>query len=98
MTLRFKQGEIAIFAVANTSSGSAHVDSDIEVTAVGPFIKGEIIRGKTRSAKAGANCDYLIVMSIDGEECMALDWQLRKKNPPKEPASLTHTNEEEITA
>lgn len=100
MTLRFQQGEIAIFAVSMTPEGAHHVGHEVEITAVGPFHQGQVIRGKTKTAATGTSCDYLMQMSLDGTECMALDWQLRKINPPEEPVSLRRTSdiEEEITA
>lgn len=97
MTLRFKQGEIAIFAVSFSPEGQHYVGQEVEVTAVGPFAKGQYVAGKTRSAYVVSNCDYVILMQ-DGKECITVDWQLRKISPPEEPASLTRTNDEEITA
>lgn len=81
--LRFKVGEIAILAV----SSKGREGEECTITAI-------------RHAKRGSNTDDggKLVWDTDywghfsfGVFSLA-DWQLRKKNPPSEPASLTRQN------
>lgn len=89
MTLRFQQGEMAIC----TACHPALEGQQVEITAVGPFKAGDIVTG----LKLVKDADYLVSGRLSAA-AGARDWQLRKINPPEEPASLTRTNEEEITA
>lgn len=100
MTLRFQQGELAIFAVAMSHEGISKIGQQIEVTAAGPFKAGEWVSGKTQTAMCSLDCDYLIYFPADGRETMALDFQLRKINPPEEPETMKRTSdlEEEVPA
>ena len=83
--LRFKVGELALFAVARTGDGQHWVGEVVQVIAVGAL---------TRSL---AIVDYG-VESPDGETGGCYDWQLRKLDPPAEPLSLTRQQPEELTA
>lgn len=83
--MRFKVGEIAIVAVP------------LDISNLGKMVTIQEIRSRPRcEPKRPVATDYDIQM--DGKVYCCADWQLRKINPPEEPASLTRTNEKEITA
>lgn len=94
MTLRFQQGEMAIYAIAGSPSMMRIVNEEVEVAAVG-IKAGRYYFGLMASQDA----DYIVFCS-GGGGLLCKDFQLRKINPPEEPASLKRTSdiEEEITA
>lgn len=100
MTLRFQQGEMAIFAIAVNEGEISHMGEQVEITAVGPFKRGDRVKGKTTTGIVFEDCDYLIFFPSDPEEAIVKDYQLRNINPPEEPALLKRTSdiEEEVTA
>ena len=78
--MRFKKGELVVYAVAYCLEDSFYVDMTYMITNVGPFINGN-----------GMLVDY----EIQNNEtwASAYDWQLRKFNPDPEPYSLIrHTS------
>jgi len=82
--MRFQIGEIAIFAVTRCICGycQSFIGKECEIVALNPRV-GEIVRGQPVLVDG----DYVIHFA----ECsgVALDFQLRKKTPPAEPAALT---------
>ncbi len=99
MSLRFKVGEPAIFAVAVMPDQIAAVGKHCIVERVGPFAVGDIIHFKGSTYIFGRACDYICMFDAENG-VIAHDWQLRKIDPPAEPASLTRSSdiEEEATA
>jgi hypothetical protein len=97
MTLRFQQGEKAIFAVPLEHQQMPYFNHECVVDMVGPFSPGQIVNFHGELRQFQHACDY-IIMFDDVVGAIVKDYQLRKINPPEEPASLTRTNEEEITA
>lgn len=91
--MRFKVGDLAIFAVASDPSGISGIGQTIEIKEVGPFHQGERFRSLDKTV--GHDCDYLI-QCPDKNIGIVWDWQLRKINPPEEPRTMTH--HEETTA
>lgn len=87
--LRFKVGELAIIAVASPEN----VGKIVQIDAVGPFASFDSIPWRGGRRYALVDCDYFI-----GDQWIAHDWQLRKLDPPAEPASLTSTEECEVVA
>jgi hypothetical protein len=90
--MRFQQGEIAIFAVARVAHAIPHTGKEVTVAVVGPFAPGAVADWKGRRLRTSRPADYLIVHQ-DGHPGLVMDWQLRKINPPEEPASFTRRKE-----
>ena len=92
--MRFKVGDVAIFAVAGSAETSRMIGEQCEIKVAG-VKKGAYYFGIPSSI----DCDYLIFFS-DGTGTLSMDWQLRKIDPPAEPVSITRTSDidEEITA
>lgn len=84
--LRFKLGDLAVFAVARTVRGIPYVGLECIV----------ILAGEAPDDEGGLQ-DYWVRYE-DTTEASVADWQLRKINPPAEPASLTRESAEELTA
>lgn len=89
--MRFQIGEMAIFAVVVNPRYMQYRNQQCEVLEVGPFPIGT----PTQTGPTTAVSDYHVQFA-DGMGILVLDWQLRKINPPEEPASMTH--HEETTA
>jgi len=97
--LRFKVGEFAIYAVSIDAKSGPYVGCLCEVFRVGPFHQGERIqlpRLYGWEARSDIDCDY--VVEFPDLYAAVHDWQLRKIDPPAEPASLTCDSECEATA
>lgn len=86
--LRFKVGELAIFAIATKANGIPYVGCNIEIMYIGPFHAGQQWNG----IAIPNDCDYLL-LAKDGRKGAAFDWQLRKLDPPAEPESITRREE-----
>lgn len=78
--LRFKVGEMAIFAVAAHAIGIPLMGTVVEVTKAG------------RLFGIDGPGDYE-VLSHNAKRGLCFDWQLRKLDRPAEPASLTRESE-----
>jgi hypothetical protein len=91
--LRFKVGELAIFVVAVYDSGVQHQGKTVEIVEVGPWSAGTLLKKWVMKRKT----DYLI-RTADGYHGAVVDWQLRKIDPPAEPAGLTRDTECEVEA
>lgn len=97
--MRFKQGEPAIFAVANDAKQISIVGRECVVELVGPFHAGQVIDWRGSLSQFGYDCDYIVMFDAT-TGALAKDWQLRKIEPPKEPEALTRLSDvdEEIAA
>jgi hypothetical protein len=92
--LRFKVGDMALVAVAMNPKNLGDV---VQILAIGPYRIGDVVIGPHGGpVLLRTSADYF----VDGRSiCQtAFDWQLRKLDPPAEPASLTRTKECEVTA
>lgn len=87
--LRFKEGEPAIYAFANHQEATEFVGSIVTIDMVGPFRARSGLSGKE------SNADYRVLLHT-GETMSVLDCQLRKLDPPVEPASLMRIEECEV--
>jgi hypothetical protein len=97
--LRFKVGELAIVAVGRGKKSLRLIGEEVRIHCVGPFRSGDTFLPSDPTklwGQALQDGDYACTSSLGG--FMAMDWQLRKIDPPAEPASLTHQVEEEIAA
>jgi hypothetical protein len=83
--LRFKVGEMAIYAVPCCEECMPVVGDIFKIDECGPTNDGD-----------GVPVDYMI--SNEEREGPCFDWQLRKIDPPAEPASLTRHEECEVAA
>jgi hypothetical protein len=83
--LRFGVGELAIYAVPWDEECLPVAGHIFKVDEVGPLEDGD-----------GVLVDYMI--SNEEHEGSCYDWQLRKIDPPAEPASLTRESDVEVTA
>lgn len=90
--LRFKQGDMAIFAVSRSSDSVRFVGQVVTVQMVGPFPNGYKIRNHRGKTFETNRCDY-IVMPNPTQGITCDDYQLRKIDPPPEPESLTRQHE-----
>jgi len=81
--LRFKVGELAIYAVPWSPRCNPYVGQQCEVIKAGHVCVIE-----------GVFVDYDLLFS-DGIKIAAYDWQLRKLDPPAEPESITRREEVE---
>lgn len=84
MSLRFKAGDLAVYAVPRSCAGLEYVGQVVEVVAVGPWNAGEVFDGQPFKRAS----DY-VVEAEDGCLGETADWQLRSLDPPLEPLSLT---------
>lgn len=90
--LRFQEGEQAIFACPRSFEAQEEIGNLCTVALVGPWAAGQTVqlpdgqRGYLDSA-----ADYLIDCGDSWR--YVRDWQLRKLNPPAEPASITRDSE-----
>ena len=92
--LRFKVGELAIIACAIHPENQGKV---VEILAVGPYQIGDIVvHPSGAQVEILSNTDYFI--DVELPNCTAKDYQLRKIDPPTEPASLTRESECEVEA
>lgn len=89
--MRFQVGEIAILALVISHRYMQYRNQECEVIEVGPFPIGT----PTQTGPTTFVADYHVQFA-DGLSILVRDWQLRKINPPEEPASMTH--HEETTA
>lgn len=90
--MRFKQGELVLFVIATTPAGVPFVGEVVEISKVGPcdaYSYGD-------PAKR-VRVDYTVTVP-GGTLLGAMDYQLRKLDPPNEPASLTRTAPEKEEA
>lgn len=92
--MRFKVGELAIIAV--DAGGNGHEGQMVEIVEVGPMW----MMPNDGSLKP-LLMDYQV--NIEGEHPLngkwfVWDWELRKIDPPAEPAELTRTEEQEMKA
>ena len=92
--LRFEAGEMAIFAVAMFPSAFGHQGEQVEVLHRGPFGAGSLVTIRGYTWRIDRDVDYAIGWR-DGYIGCVRDWQLRKINPPAEPATLTRREEVE---
>lgn len=90
--LRFKVGEMAILAVALRRHDLLGTHVSVEKIHQRPAGSACVDNSTLLVA-----CDY-IVEHVDGSKGSVADWQLRKIDPPAEPASLTRQCEEGIEA
>ena len=84
MTLRFKQGEIAIFGFPATPSEAKYVGRHLTIMDVGPFKNGTSINSSAGNARVVQDFDYVTDISIwFGGFLGVHDWQLVKigENP-----------------
>jgi hypothetical protein len=97
--LRFKVGELAIFAIARDISSQDHMGQQCEIYYIGPFQAGERLAHPTMQGYTNvlADADYVVVFA-DGLAGAPKDYQLRKIDPPTEPAGLRRTDKIEVTA
>lgn len=96
--MRFKIGEMAIYAVAINPELMKYKNQQCTVVAIGPYSAGQVVPHPTKpgqTAKVVHGGDYIVTFA-DGQGVSPHDWQLRKINPPEEPESLKH--HEEATA
>ena len=91
--LRFKVGDLAWYMVARARSGFPYMGTIVQIESVGPFARGQLWKG----SKFKWNSDY-IVMTHDDALGEVSDFQLRKIDPPAEPASLTRETDVEVEA
>lgn len=101
MTMRFKVGELAVLAVSLHPEETDDIGKEVIVQEIGPYRTGQVIRHPICGemgfvVRPG---DYLVTFSDEACSCVR-DFQLKKMNPPEEPASLRRdeTIEEEVTA
>ena len=87
--LRFRVGEMAELVVIR-GPGSARFIGEVV-----PVVR--IASGTDLRDSEGGAYDYDIV-ALHGAGVAVLDWQLRKIDPPTEPANLTRNEECEVTA
>lgn len=92
--MRFKQGDVAIFAVAGSAETARMVGEQCEIAVAG-VKKGAYYFGIPSSI----DCDYLIFFG-NQEGTLCMDWQLRRIDPPTEPEAMIRTSDidEECTA
>ena len=90
--LRFKVGEMAIFAVARKKSGEKYAGSLVTIEYVGPFSAGFQIPTYNPLPEPK---DYLI-SAPDGAMGGAMDWQLVKLGDPDQ--QIEQEEECEVTA
>lgn len=95
--MRFKVGEIAIYAVARDANGIPRIGQQCTVHEIGTYKKGQTVKhpvtgGTSTVSKDG---DYMVVYR-DGKWGIPMDWQLRKINPPEEPKSIRRTEETKV--
>ncbi|MGB3749414.1 MAG: hypothetical protein WA961_14540 [Rhodanobacter sp.] len=88
--LRFKVGDLAIFAIARDISSQNRTGQQCEVYDIGPFQAGERLAHPTMQGYTNvlADADYVVVFA-DGLAGAPKDYQLRKIDPPIEPIILT---------
>lgn len=86
--MRFQVGEMAILAVVISPRYMPYRNQQCEVIEVGPFPIGT----PTQTGSTTTVSDYHVQFA-DGMSILVRDWQLRKINPPEEPASLTRHKE-----
>lgn len=91
---RFAAGEIAVFMVASHPDGIPGIGEKVEVQVVGPIHAGDVLKFGIIEGTAMGDADYLVRWP-DGDFGLVRDWQLRKLNPPDEPASITYREEVE---
>lgn len=96
--LRFKVGELALFVFATDPSGIGSEMETVEIHAVGPFKTGDRITIYGRTLPIRGRGDYVIRYVGTTAGGLVKDYQLRKIDPPAEPASLTRTKECEVAA
>lgn len=94
--MRFKVGELAIIAV--DAGGNGHEGLVVEIAKVGPM---RIFTQRSDGVFTILTMDYQVsiegVCPLDGD-WFVWDWELRKIDPPAEPAELTKTEEQEMNA
>lgn len=86
----FEVGELATFAVATTAEGLLHVGKIVEVVMIGPWPDFPETEGREYA------CNFPDDPTDPGS--LVFGWQLRKLEPPEEPASLTRIHEEPLEA
>lgn len=96
--MRFSAGEKAIYAVSTTASAMHVVGEIVEVVAVGPFSKDEIVIICGKMSRMTIACDYVLDVGESYRFLLAMDWQLRKIDPPVDPIMITRNEQEEIEA
>jgi hypothetical protein len=87
VTPRFVVGETVIFAVPFYLDDVQWNGMRVVIAGNNGYKRGDV-HGRGRVDK---DCDYLCAVFRDGKQLgqfCAQDWQLRKLNPPAEPASL----------
>ena len=89
--LRFKVGELAIFQFSITGIDPQDMGELCEVAELGPYPIGSF----TTKGPTTRVCDYLVQFA-DGSCRYCTDIELRKIDPPAEPASLTRESECEV--
>lgn len=85
--MRFECGEIAIFMFGISTPKHDGMTC-------------QVIEAETRARDTYVGMlvsDYVVEMS-NGDLRICYDWQLRKLNPPAEPASLTRHSEQDVPA
>jgi hypothetical protein len=88
--LRFKVGELAIFMFGISPEARPYAGTTVEIL--------EAERKERATFDFGTDIADYVVARADGSQGMADDLQLRKIDPPAEPASLTRHAEDECTA
>lgn len=73
------------------------VGTQVTIGIVGPIVRDQPLRDKDGGrGYATYNCDYAIDVPCNNKLQGAMDWELRKINPPEEPKSLVKAEEEEL--
>lgn len=101
--LRFKLGEMAIYAVSAGGDSGKVLGSIVEVLMIGPFKPGDMVKCPCGCGRFGIfndTADYFVRVASEGPMLICSDWQLRKIDGQEEPESLRRdeTIEEEMPA
>lgn len=97
--LRFKQGDIAVLAVARSHKSQPHVGKQGTIERVGPMKPGDKFCWRGRMCVVDGEGDYVWACGEDiTSGVVPMDWQLRKLDPPAEPESMRHVERLEVEA
>lgn len=88
-TLRFKVGELAIFAMSRYSSGAKYAGQVITIEAVGPFKAGD---RHPMGPRLVHDADYFVT-AANGAKGAVKDWQLVKLGDPDPTDVITQCEE-----
>ncbi|URX63288.1 hypothetical protein KR767_04245 [Luteibacter anthropi] len=97
--LRFAVGDLAILAVARSLIGLRFEGRPCTVRMIGPYGAGQVLTHPVhgRPCIVDADGDYLVVFD-DGNAACPLDLQLRRIEPPAEPAAMSRSDVVEVQA